>query len=161
MILGSPGSGKSTLARRIGATLDIPVFHLDRLYHQPGWTPPPAGVFAAEVARIAALPVWVIDGNYSSTSAPRLLAADTIVYLDIPRRLAMLRVVRRVMLGYGRQRPDSADGCRERIDPAFLRYVWDWERAVSPRVRALLDGFPGTVVTLVSRGDGRRFLASL
>lgn len=161
MILGSPGSGKSTVARRIGARLDIPVFHLDRFYHQPGWAPPPDGVFAAQVARISALPAWVIDGNYPGTAGARVVAADTIVYLHVSRSLAMLRVIRRVVAGYGRQRPDSAAGCRERIDPAFLRYVWDWERMASPRVRALFDGFPGTIVTLASRGDVRRFLASL
>ncbi|MDQ2878508.1 MAG: AAA family ATPase, partial [Pseudomonadota bacterium] len=33
MVMGGPGSGKSTLARRLGTKLDLPVTHLDALYH--------------------------------------------------------------------------------------------------------------------------------
>ncbi|UVO50056.1 topology modulation protein [Sphingomonas sp. SUN019] len=161
MILGSPGSGKSTLARRLGKLLDVPVFHLDRVYHRPGWTPPPDGEFADDVARIAGLPAWVIDGNYASTAASRLRAADTIIYLDVSRRLAMARILRRIVLHYGRQRPDSAEGCPERFDAEFLRYVWNWERDVAMRVRWLLVGFPGRTITLASKRDVRRFTASL
>lgn len=161
MILGSPGSGKSTLARRLGKLLDVPVFHLDRLYHRPAWTSPPDGEFAADVARIAALPAWVIDGNYSSTAVPRVRAADTIIYLDVSRRLAMARILLRVILHYGRQRADAAERCPERFDPEFLRYVWNWEHDVAPRVRWLLIGFPGRTIVLASKRDVRRFAASL
>ena len=36
VVIGCSGSGKSTLARIIGDTLELPVYHLDSLYWQPG-----------------------------------------------------------------------------------------------------------------------------
>ena len=135
MILGSPGSGKSTLARQLGVRLGVPVFHLDQLYHLPNWEPSPPEIFHARVAEVSALPGWVIDGNYSSTAEPRLAVADTIIYLHVPRWLAMLRVIRRATLGYGRQRQD-----------------------VEPRVRAIAEGFRGRVIEIRSREDARRLL---
>ena len=161
MVLGAPGSGKSTLARRIGAMLDIRVFHLDRFYHRAGWRPPPPGEFAADVAKIAALPTWIIDGNYPGTANLRRRVADTIVYLDVPRGRAFARVVRRTVIGWGRQRSDSADGCPERLDRDFLRYVWNWERDSAPQVRAMLEGFAGRTIILASASDIRAFCASL
>lgn len=160
MILGSPGSGKSTLARQLGRALGLPVFHLDQLYHLPGWQPRPTEEFVAEVARVSALPGWIIDGNYPRVAPPRLAAADTIVYLHVSPRLAMARVLRRGLIGYGRQRRDAAQGCRERFDREFLRYVWAWPEEVEPRVRSMLYGFTGRVIEIHSRGEARALLAS-
>lgn len=161
MVIGPPGSGKSTLARALGERLGLPVFHLDQLYHRPGWQEPPKEAFAAEVARVASQARWVIDGNYSSTAAPRLRVADAIVYLDVPRWRRMLRVLRRSLTQLGRQRPDTAPGCPERIDIAFLLYVWRWDRDTAPRVRAMMDGFAGRIVMLRSSDDLVRFLQTL
>jgi adenylate kinase family enzyme len=99
--MGPPGSGKSTLARNIGARLGLPVFHLDQIYWRPGWIEAPAKVFGAEVERISGLPAWVIDGNYTDTIAPRLRAADTIIYLDVPSWLFMPRLAWRILINYG------------------------------------------------------------
>ena len=36
-IIGNAGGGKTTLARKIGATLNIPIAHVDAIQYQPGW----------------------------------------------------------------------------------------------------------------------------
>lgn len=84
VVMGPPGSGKSTLARRIGKRHGLPVFHLDQAFWQAGWVETPPAEFAAAVARTAALPAWVIDGNYTFTLAPRLARADTVIHLGLP-----------------------------------------------------------------------------
>ena len=155
IIMGPPGSGKSTLARRFGALHGLPVFHLDHAYWQPGWSTAPPEEFLAEVERIAALPAWVMDGNYGITLAPRLARADTVVFLDLPPRVYLPRLLRRALVGavVGRT---QAPGCRERLNAAFLRYALAWRRERRNRDFALLDGFNGTILVPKNDADVRR-----
>jgi adenylate kinase family enzyme len=143
VVMGPPGSGKSTLARALGAEHGLPVFHLDQAYWQPGWVETPPDAFRAEVARLAALPAWVIDGNYSDTIAPRFAVADMVIYLDVPNWRCLPRILRRTWRSYGQIRPDLAPGCPERIDWAFLRFAWTWNRIRRARTLALVRSFPG------------------
>ena len=161
LVMGPPGSGKSTLARRLGHGLGLPVFHLDQAFHRPGWVPAPAEVFRAEVARIAGLPAWVIDGNYTDTAAPRLEAADTLIYLDMPTWLTMTRIVKRIVTSYGRVRPDAAEGCPERLDLEFLRFASNWNRIRRTRHLALVEAFAGRKIVLRDGAESRRFSRSL
>ena len=157
MIMGPCGSGKSTLARRIGARHALPVFHLDQAFHRPGWKPAPEAEFVAEVGRIAALPAWVIDGNYKGTIASRFAAADTLVYLDMPTSLTMVRILRRTLASHGRVRPDSAVGCPERLNLSFLLFALMWNRRSRTKSLALVDSFPGRRVVLRGPGELRAF----
>lgn len=157
IILGGPGSGKSTLARRLGAKHGLPVFHLDQAFHRPGWRPAPTAEFHAEVERIAALPAWVVDGNYKGVIASRLARADTLVYLDMPSWVTVPRLVGRIAGSYGRVRPDSAPGCPERIDLEFLRYARDWNRIQREKTYALVEAFRGRAIVLRGRREQSRF----
>jgi adenylate kinase family enzyme len=143
MVMGPPGSGKSTLARRIGDKYDLPVFHLDQAFWRPGWVRTPEAAFRAEVQRIAALPGWVIDGNYIDTISPRLAAADTVVYLDVPTWLSMFRVLRRTILSYGKVRADLPADCPERVNFEFLKFVWTWNRDRRTGHLRIVEDFSG------------------
>jgi hypothetical protein len=44
----------------------------------------PSAEFGAAVARLAAIPAWIMDGNYSFTYDLRMPIADAIVWLDLP-----------------------------------------------------------------------------
>jgi adenylate kinase family enzyme len=156
LVMGPPGSGKSRLARALGARHDLPVFHLDQAFWRAGWVEAPAEEFHAEVARIAALPRWVIDGNYTATLAPRLARADCVVYLDMPAWLSVARILLRTAAQYGRVRADAAPGCAERFDPGFLRFAWRWNRTRRRRSLALVEGFAGWRVVIRTRADRRR-----
>ena len=154
VILGPPGSGKSTLARRLAAEYGIPVFHLDQVFWRPGWVTAEAGAFRDEVARLAQLPAWVIDGNYTDTIGPRLAAADALIYLDVPSWLSVWRVLRRTVTQRGRVRADAAAGCPERLDLAFSRYTWSWNRIRRARSLALVEAFAGR--RIIRRGAAAR-----
>lgn len=162
LVMGPPGSGKSTLARRLGAQHGLPIFHLDQAFWQPGWIETPADDFRAEVERIAALPAWVIDGNYTaSTLEPRFRAADTIVYLDVPSWLCVLRILWRTTSQHGRVRADSAPGCAERLDWGFVRFTWEWNLRRRRRNLALVGSFPGRTIVLRPPATARKLARSV
>lgn len=96
-VVGTSGSGKSTTARRLAARLDVPHVELDAIFHQPGWTELPREEFRARVEEAAAADGWVIDGNYSAVQDLVLTSADTVVWLDLPRRVVMRRVITRTL----------------------------------------------------------------
>jgi len=162
VVIGSGGAGKSTFSRRLGLRLGIEVIHLDRLYWKPGWTETPAAEWEDLVRGvIASRDAWIVDGNYSGTLGTRIQASDTIIFLDLPRMLCLWRVVKRAFKYHGITRPDIADGCTERIDLAFLKWVWRYPQRSRPKVLALLDAHrqQRTIIRLRSPVEVEQFLA--
>ncbi|MCT7373681.1 AAA family ATPase [Chelativorans salis] len=139
MIVGGPGSGKSTLARRLGEALDLPVFHFDHIHWKPGWTPRPDEEKQALVEEIIAGETWVLEGNHSRSYVLRMARAEMLVFLDLPRRLRMTRLLRRWLKYRGRTRPDLPEGCPEHLSLEFLRWSWNWDRAKRPTVLRLAE----------------------
>jgi adenylate kinase family enzyme len=137
VILGPGGAGKSTLARELGARTGLPVFHLDRYYWKPGWVPTPDDEWAARQRELFAGDRWIADGNYSRTLHERLARADTIVLLDFSPWRTVTRILRRTTRNHGRA--IQADGCPERYDWEFTRWVATYRRRSRPRVLAAIE----------------------
>ena len=163
MVIGAGGSGKSTLALRLGRILGLPVVHLDVLHWKPGWVETPKEAWKEIVARAAVTDEWIIDGNFSSTLELRLDACDTVVFLDLPRALCVWRILKRRVTGRGGRRPDMAEGCREKLDLKFLKWVWDYPERTRPRVLAALErrAVSKQIVRLRSPAEVEQFLAGL
>lgn len=159
-IIGSPGSGKSTLARTLGVRLGLPVVHLDAHFWRAGWVETEEAQWRERVQALAHGERWIIDGNYSSTMDIRLPLAETIIFLDFPRWLCLLRAVRRWLTYQGRNRPDMAPGCPERFDLDFLRWIWNYPQRSRPKTVALLRELQAEkrIVWLQSPGALRQFL---
>jgi adenylate kinase family enzyme len=164
MIMGPSGSGKSTLARTLGAQLGLPVTHLDRLFWQPGWVQPDERAFRAKIVEAVAGEAWVIEGNYSRHLDLRLWHADTLIWLDLPRRVYFPATVWRMMTHYGRQRSDIGPGCPEPFDwPFFRDWVWTYPTRGRPKQVVLMASLPAHIaaMTLTSRREIARLIADL
>ena len=128
VIRGYSGSGKSTLARRLGERYQIPVLHLDRVHWTAGWTERDDAE-KRQIIRdfLDENDSWVIDGNYSALYQERRLEeADQILLLLFGRVTCLGRVLRRYHRYKGKTRPDMGEGCDEKVDAEFLRWVL-WE----------------------------------
>ena len=138
LVIGPCGAGKSSLARRLGPILELPVIHLDSQFWRAGWVVTPEDEWRPKVRALIESEAWIIDGTFISTLPMRLEAADTVIFLDLRRRIYMLRILRRILSSYGRVRPDLAPGCPERLDLEFIRFAWRFDRDYMPRVELAL-----------------------
>ena len=84
--------------------------------------------FDARLENALKLDRWIIDGNYSRTMDTRLAKCDTIVYLDYSRWACLWGMFQRVVLNRGKTRPDMAEGCPERFDREFVKFIWDFNK---------------------------------
>ena len=142
LIIGCSGSGKSTLARALGRRLGLPIFHLDREYWRAGWQPGSDEDFDRRLARIIALPQWIIDGNFSRTLELRLQHADAVVHLDLARWRCLWGAAKRCFLCCNFEshpRPDMADGCPERWDWEFVEWIWNFRAVHHEQTLRMLD----------------------
>lgn len=127
-IIGYSGSGKSTLARKLGEKYGVPVLHLDSVEFLPNWEKRPL----TEKQRIVTEFLdgndgWVVDGNYSKLSYDRRMEeADEIVNMDFGRLSCLWRVVKRYRTYKNTTRPDMGEGCNEKLDWAFVKWIL-WE----------------------------------
>lgn len=134
-MVGVSGSGKSTWARALAAMRDWPHLELDSVYHQASWTPLPPPAFRAEVAGfIEDSDCWVIDGNYSAVRDLVWTAADTVVWIDLPRWRTMASLLRRTA-GRAVRQEELWNGNTERWenwthwwDPERSLFAWAWTR---------------------------------
>jgi adenylate kinase family enzyme len=173
VVVGNSGSGKTTVGRHLAATIEAPHLEMDSVFHKHGWADVAPPDFISTLDEFTRADRWVVDGNYTSQGVRDVVwpRADTFVWLDLPRRTAMSRVVRRTL---------RRVVTRERLwgdvkepftnlysrDPYKNIMVWTWTRHAHSRERfetAMSDGSwdHATVHRLRSTTEVGHFLASL
>ena len=154
-IIGGGGSGKTTLARRLAALHDVPHVELD---------------VADTVAPPDTDGGWVTEGIFIFGVEPLLAAADTILWLDLPWRVAARRIVwRHLYLSAAGRNPHRG----LRLLLSFLRgqrryYVAaarqptapdDWDAITRAATHDLLDAHWDRVVVLTRPRQVARWAA--
>lgn len=98
-IIGYSGSGKSTLAAKLGELYQIPVLFLDTVQFVERWEER--------------------DRQQS----------DYIVFLDFPRLVCLCRAGRRYLRFRGKERESRAEGCEEKFDWEFFKWILIHQRS--------------------------------
>ena len=132
-VTGNAGAGKTTFATLLGRELGLPVFSLDSVVWQPGWRKTPPDERERLETLLIQRPAWVIEGVSQRVRD----AADFVVFLDLPRRVCLWRVLRRYVRHFGDIRPGLPPGCVEwRILPRLLRVVWTFPANAGTKIRS-------------------------
>jgi len=126
LIIGSSGTGKTTLALALAAKTKLPLIHLDTEYWNPGWVATPDDEWHSIVEDLVERDSWVMEGNFSGTFPIRMPRADTIILVTRPRWLCLARAIWRSIKYFRRTRPDLAEGCPEKFDLEFYKWIWDF-----------------------------------
>ena len=157
IIIGCPGSGKSTFARALAKVTGLPLYYLDRMYWNADRTQVEKSVFRARLAEAMAHNCWIIDGNYGSTMALRLEAADTVFFLDYPLEVCLAGIRQR----QGKPRPDMP-WIEQSEDKEFIEFIKGYERDSRPHVIELLEANPHKEIHVFrSREKAAAFLQTL
>lgn len=156
-VVGPGGAGKSTFARALGEVTGLPVVHLDQLFWSPGWVEMPREAWRRRQRELVAGDRWIVDGNYGGTFDERFSRADTVIVVARPRAACVASAIRRSATHHGRA--VQAEGCPERFQLEFYRWIWNYRRDSRPRLDAALARHPHLeVVELTSRRSMRRYL---
>jgi adenylate kinase family enzyme len=162
-VIGSAsGNGKTTFGRALAARLGVQFVETDALNHGPDWTEATADELRAKVAPIVEQQSWVIDGAYMGKLGNLVVGkADTVVWLDLPMRVWLPRLLRRTVRRVV-SREELWNGNRETFRNSFLsresviyfalRNNWRRRRLYPSRLA------PYTLVRLRTNADVARFL---
>jgi adenylate kinase family enzyme len=138
------------------------VVHLDQLFWRPGWVSISKDEFDRVHEAALAEEKWNMDGNFDRTIPRRLERCDTVIYLDFSRFACLMGVLKRVLTTYGKVRPDMGEGCPERMDLDFLKWVWNFNKNKRERIYDLLKEAEGVqVIILKNRRMVKKFLSEL
>jgi len=141
LVIGCSGGGKSTLARRLSASMSLSYISIDRdVRWLAGWKAREASERRAIVEKLVLGERWIMDGTYPSSFDVRLPRTDLVLWVRVPRCIALSSVYKRVYKHYGTTRPDMAEGCLEQLpDREFLSYIWNFDKKTAPIVVRQLD----------------------
>lgn len=161
-IIGSPGAGKTTLARELHSVLNIKVYHLDRLFWLRGWKGIARDKRIDIMQALAQEKQWIIEGTYIGSSEPRLEAADTIIFLDIPLWVCFRRIIKR-HLKYNRHNcRDLPLECTDKLTPLRMLKVLFFPFREGRTLEQKLRNYKSKqVIWLHSANEVKGFLAKM
>ena len=140
-IIGNAGGGKSRLALALSSQFSLPLYRIDDVQWQPGWSPTPLHLIAAKHHEWVARERWIIDG----WGSPELLRrrfemADAIVLVDFPLWRHYWWAAKRqlkAMIGFRRDWPPP--GCSPwPVTRRLFRLMRRIHREVRPQLLAML-----------------------
>ena len=159
IVIGCGGAGKSTFSRKLSNLLDIPVYHLDKLFWNKGWIETQQKEFNKKIKEVISKDKWIIDGNYIKTIDIRAKDADTIIFINMPTYICLYRIFKRRFMYRGKSRPDMADGCPEGIDIEFFKWVLSYNKKIRPEILKKLSLYKEkNIVVLNGRKEVKKFL---
>jgi adenylate kinase family enzyme len=135
MITGCPSSGKSTLARKISQKTNIPILHLDQIFHRTG-KPIKPEIFVAEIKKfIEQNESWITDGDFTRMQSfeLQLQHADTVIIYELPKRLLFFRLLKRFFMYSYRTRPDMPEAYKETVSNNLkvAKQIWNYTTEVA------------------------------
>ncbi len=155
IVIGSPGAGKSTFARQLAQIRQLPLYHLDMIWHKADGTTVSAQEFNLRLAEILRQPAWIIDGNYQRTLETRIKACDTIILLDFPLAVCLSGARNRI----GKKREDMP-WIETSLDETFKQTIIDFPIKKLPIIYQLLEKYKSdkNIIIFKTRAEADSYL---
>jgi len=140
-IIGKPGSGKSTFASVLAKKLNLPLYHLDKIFFVENWQYRPYFDFLDEQQDWCDEDSWIIDGNSLQSLNMRYERATMVVYFNYPLWLCYWRIIKRIF----RPNPEIDDlpkGCSKNLSWRLITYLWGHEKRINPLLKVMREIYP-------------------
>ena len=136
IVIGSPGAGKSVFSKKLKNITNLPLFHLDMIWHKSDKTTISKKEFEKKLNKILKSDKWIIDGNYQRTLEQRLKKCDTVFLLDFPIEKCLFGAESRI----GKKREDLP-WIEDKFDEEFKQYIIDFPKDNLPEIYKLLEKY--------------------
>lgn len=144
IVIGSPGAGKSVFSQKLKDITNVPLYHLDMLYHKTDGTHISKEELEDKLKEIFKTDNWIIDGNYQRTLEMRLKECDTAFLLDFPTEVCLEGAKSRI----GKKREDMP-WVEETLDEKFKQCIIDFANDKLPQIYGLLDKYKNHVNIII------------
>lgn len=163
LIIGCPGSGKSTLSKQLSKRLNLPILHLDRVFHIDNHHHISKDELTRKIQEfIDKNKRFIIDGNYSNSGTLdlRMEHADTIIFFDIPTNICLKNIMNRMI--EQKPRDDIAPGFDNSIyNQDFIDYVKTFKQDKQPYIEECIKKFDGEIMRIKSYKDTEKLIKQL
>ena len=136
IVIGSPGAGKSVFSQKLKNITDLPLYHLDMLYHKKDGTHISKEELEEKLEKIFKEDSWIIDGNYQRTLELRLKECDTAFLLDFSLEDCLSGAKSRI----GVKREDLP-WIEENFNEEFRQLIIDFPKKKLPQIYELIEKY--------------------
>lgn len=163
-IIGYSGSGKSTLAKKLSEIYNCPLLYLDTIQFEANWKIRDIDEGRLMVGEFLKNDSWVIDGNYREfLQEKRLQDADKIIFMNFPRRICFPQAFKRYLHYKNKTRESMADGCNEKFDLEFIKWLLfeGRKKSIKNHYNEICKCYKDKITIFRNNKNVENFLASL
>lgn len=155
IIIGCPGAGKTYFAKKLHNITNLPLYHLDLIWHRKDKTHISREEFDITLTNILQKDKWIIDGDYSRTLELRMQACDTIILFDLDYETCLKGIIQREGTN-----TDDIPWSNNEMSSILLEQVKNYIPNKLPKVYKLLKKFKNTkeIIIFKSREDAKEWL---
>lgn len=158
IVIGSPGAGKSVFSQKLKNITNLPLYHLDMLYHKTDGTHISKEEFVIELKKILEKDNWIIDGNYQRTLEMRFKECDTVFLLDFSLEDCLSGAKSRIGV-----KRDDLPWIEKRLDEEFRQVIIDFPEKKLPQIYELIEKYKmnKNIIIFKTREEADNYLETL
>lgn len=155
IVIGCPGAGKSVFSQKLREIANLPLYHLDMLYHKTDGTHISKEELEDKLREIFKNNTWIIDGNYQRTLEMRIKECDTVFLLDYPTEICVAGAEARI----GQKREDLP-WVEKNLDENFKQKIINFSKEKLPEIYKILNKYKENknIIIFKSRQEADMYL---
>lgn len=158
IIIGCPGAGKSVFSKKLKNVTNLPLYHLDMIYHKKDGTHISKEELEEKLKEIFKKDNWIIDGNYQRTLEMRLKECDTVFLMDFPTKVCIEGAKSRI----GKNREDLP-WIEQELDKEFEQNIMNFANEKLPQIYKLLSQYKDNrdIIIFKSRKEADNYIKNI